>query len=44
LLFGGDEELWTSLYRGGYGVRVNFSVPHEELVDNLALLAELLRD
>jgi hypothetical protein len=41
-LFGGDAALWRRLHRGGYGLRVNVSVPAAQLREDLHILADLL--
>jgi histidinol-phosphate/aromatic aminotransferase/cobyric acid decarboxylase-like protein len=41
-LFGADPARWQALYPGGHGVRVNVSVPPDELAADLALLRRLL--
>lgn len=37
-LFGGTPEVWEQLHPGRYGIRINISVPQEELSANLDLL------
>ena len=41
-LFGGGPAQWQALYPGGHGIRVNVSVPPDELATDLALLRQLL--
>jgi histidinol-phosphate/aromatic aminotransferase/cobyric acid decarboxylase-like protein len=41
-LFGADPGTWERLYPGRYGIRINISVPTEELSANLALLRAAL--
>ncbi len=41
-LFGGSAEIWSRLYRGRHGIRLNLSVPRNELHDGLQRLASVL--
>ncbi|WP_327279566.1 hypothetical protein [Streptomyces sp. NBC_01205] len=41
-LFGADQEIWERLYPGRYGIRINISIPTEELMANLTLLRAAL--
>ncbi|MEU4176377.1 hypothetical protein [Streptomyces sp. NPDC026589] len=43
LLFGGTKESWHHLYPGPPRIRVNVSVPHEDLLHTLGLLREAHR-
>ncbi|WP_327258153.1 hypothetical protein [Streptomyces sp. NBC_01244] len=43
LLFGGTKESWQHLYPGPPRLRVNVSVPHEDLLHTLGLLREAHR-
>ncbi|MFM9607361.1 aminotransferase class I/II-fold pyridoxal phosphate-dependent enzyme [Streptomyces niveiscabiei] len=43
LLFGGTEDSWEALYPGPARLRVNLSVPHDDLVATLGLLRVALR-
>ncbi|MEV7928554.1 aminotransferase class I/II-fold pyridoxal phosphate-dependent enzyme [Kitasatospora sp. NPDC088779] len=38
LLFGGTRDSWSTLYPGRAAIRVNLSVPHDDLLHTLALL------
>ncbi|HZM80384.1 MAG TPA: hypothetical protein VFC19_32005 [Candidatus Limnocylindrales bacterium] len=42
LLFGADPRMWAELYPHGHGIRVNVSVPPEQLAANLETLRRLL--
>lgn len=43
LLFGGTKESWRNLYPGPPRIRVNLSVPHEDLLATLGLLRDAHR-